>query len=53
MKCILLIRVSTERQSFDSQTQEVKKRALYDGYKEEDIIIIEDIYLKLKRVILN
>lgn len=42
MKCILLIRVSTERQSFDSQTQEVKKRALYDGYKEEDIIIIED-----------
>ncbi len=42
MKCILLIRVSTERQNYDSQTEEVKRKALYDGYKEEDIIIIED-----------
>ena len=39
-KCILLVRVSTERQSFDAQEQELFQLALSDGYAESDIIPI-------------
>lgn len=41
-KCILLVRVSTERQLFDEQENELFKMALEDGYKEEDIIAIAE-----------
>lgn len=41
-KCILLVRVSTERQHFDAQMQELFDMALKDGYKESDIIAIAE-----------
>lgn len=41
-KAILLIRVSTQQQELDSQTQAVKNEALRAGFKEKDLIIIED-----------
>ena len=37
MKCILLVRVSTEQQSYDSQMKELHEIALKAGYSEEDI----------------
>lgn len=43
MKCILLVRVSTEQQSFDKQKDEILKLALADGYALADI---EDISIK-------
>ena len=42
MKAILLIRVSTYSQDLLQQRNEVIKEALKDGYKEENLIIIED-----------
>lgn len=42
MKAILLVRVSTEHQDLTQQTEQVKAEALKDGYKEEDIIVLED-----------
>lgn len=49
-KCILLVRVSTERQSFDAQEQELFQLALSDGYAESDIIPIceKESGIKLK-----
>ena len=49
-KCILLVRVSTERQSFDAQEQELFQLALSDGYAESDIIPIceKESRIKLK-----
>ena len=49
-KCILLVRVSTERQSFDAQEQELFQLALSDGYDESDIIPIceKESGIKLK-----
>lgn len=41
-KCILLSRVSTGYQSLDSQTQAIKNEAIRNGFKESDMIIIED-----------
>lgn len=41
-KCILLVRVSTQRQDLDSQREKVKSEALKDGYSEESIVVIED-----------
>jgi len=41
-KCILLIRVSTFNQDLTQQTEAVKIEAIKDGYKEKNIIIIED-----------
>ena len=41
-KAIGLIRVSTQSQKLESQTQEVKKAMIQDGYSEKDIILIED-----------
>lgn len=41
-KAILLVRVSTERQSLDAQEQELFNLAIKDGYKKEDIICISE-----------
>ena len=48
MKALLLVRVSTGHQDLVSQTQRVKEEALRDGYKEKDIIIIEDVESAVK-----
>ena len=37
MKCILLVRVSTEAQSFDEQEKELYDLAHFYGYKDKDI----------------
>ena len=42
MKCILLSRVSTHSQDLKQQTDELINAAHKDGFKDEDIIIIED-----------
>ena len=39
-KCILLVRVSTDRQSFDEQEQQLFQLAIKDGYAEDNIIPI-------------
>lgn len=40
MKCILLVRVSTEAQSYDEQEKEIYELAIRDGYKKEKIISV-------------
>lgn len=40
-KAILLIRVSTESQSYEQQTKDLSEFAVNDGYDEKDLIIIE------------
>lgn len=40
MKAILLVRVSTEKQDFTEQENEIYQMAIADGYKPEDIIPI-------------
>ena len=49
-KCILLVRVSTEKQSFEAQEKELFDLALQDGYTEEQItpIAIKESGIKLK-----
>lgn len=49
-KAILLVRVSTERQSFDAQEQELFNLALADGYTDSNIIPIceKESGIKLK-----
>lgn len=42
MKAIALIRVSTKAQQLESQSIKVKEAIIRDGFKEEDIIPIED-----------
>ena len=42
MKAILLVRVSTQHQDLEQQTEKVKAEAIKDGYAENDIIILED-----------
>ena len=39
-KAILLVRVSTQKQDFDAQEKELYNMALFDGYKDSDIIPI-------------
>lgn len=41
-KAILLVRVSTERQSYDEQEQQLFNMAVKDGYSPEDIITIAE-----------
>ncbi len=41
-KAILLVRVSTERQSFDEQERQLYNMAVKDGYGDEDIIPIAE-----------
>jgi DNA invertase Pin-like site-specific DNA recombinase len=41
-KCILLSRVSSQHQTLDSQTEAIKAEAIKEGFKVEDMIIIED-----------
>ena len=36
-KCILMVRVSTEQQSYDAQMQELHELALKSGYSEKNI----------------
>lgn len=40
-KVLLFVRVSTDRQELDSQLKELKECAFNDGYKEEDMKVIE------------
>ena len=40
-KAILLIRVSTESQSYEQQTKDLSEFAVNDGYDEKDLIVIE------------
>lgn len=56
MKAILLVRVSTNRQEIDTQTKELKELAIADGYKCNDLIIIEGVgasAIKLNDIYLN
>lgn len=39
-KCILLVRVSTQKQDFDAQEQELYNLAIADGYNDSNIIAI-------------
>jgi len=48
MKAALLSRVSAGHQDLDQQTTKVKDFALRDGYREEDLIIIEDVESAVK-----
>jgi DNA invertase Pin-like site-specific DNA recombinase len=41
-KAIVMIRVSTEKQSLDEQSLQLKERAKQDGYKTSEIEIIEE-----------
>lgn len=41
-KAIILVRVSTESQSFEQQTKDLVAVAIRDGYDEKDLIIIEN-----------
>lgn len=41
-KCILLVRVSTLQQDLDQQRNKVFEAAKSDGYRDSDIIVIED-----------
>lgn len=40
MKCILLVRVSTEAQTYEEQEKEIRELAIKDGYKSEEIISV-------------
>jgi len=42
MKAILLVRVSTQLQELEEQTLSLKKFAIESGYKDKDLIIIEE-----------
>ena len=39
-KCVLLVRVSTEKQSFDEQERELYQMALSDGFTDDNIVSI-------------
>lgn len=41
-KAILLVRVSTQNQTYEQQTKELKDVAVKDGYDEKDLITIEN-----------
>nr|DAM58664.1 MAG TPA: integrase [Caudoviricetes sp.] len=41
-KCILLVRVSTERQDYDEQERVIYNQAIGDGYTDENIIAIKE-----------
>lgn len=41
-KCILLVRVSTEQQSYDEQEKQLYVRAIKDGYSDEEIEPIKE-----------
>lgn len=41
-KCITLVRVSTKKQDYDEQSQQVYQMAIKDGYKDNEIIQIEE-----------
>ena len=41
-KAVLLVRVSTDRQSFDEQERQLYDMAVADGYSDEDIILIAE-----------
>lgn len=48
-KCIILSRVSTERQNVTQQTDLLIQKAKNDGYKDNNIIIIEDKESAIKK----
>lgn len=39
-KIVLFVRVSTDKQHLESQEDELRRAAMYDGYKEEDFVVI-------------
>lgn len=49
-KCIILSRVSTERQNVTQQTDLLIQKAKNDGYKDNNIIIIEDKESAIKKI---
>lgn len=48
MKCILMVRVSTEKQSYDDQMNELHEIALHAGYSEEEITPVAEIESGIK-----
>lgn len=50
-KCIILSRVSTIKQTLEQQTELLVNKAKNDGYKENEIIIIEDKESAIKKSI--
>ena len=48
MRAICLIRVSSQSQDLEQQSVKVKQQAISDGYRDEDIIMIEDIESAVK-----
>ena len=47
-KAIVLSRVSTQYQDLSQQTNEVLREVYKDGYKEKNIVIIEDVESAIK-----
>lgn len=43
MKALIWLRVSTKKQELESQRKELVKLALYDGWKEKDLVYIEGL----------
>ena len=41
-KAVLLVRVSTDRQSFDEQERQLFDMAIADGYSEDNLILIAE-----------
>lgn len=41
-KCIVLARVSTEKQSYDEQILQLKHLAMADGYSDDNIIVVQN-----------
>jgi predicted site-specific integrase-resolvase len=41
-KCIVLARVSTEKQSYDEQIYQLKHLAMADGYSDGNIIVVQN-----------
>ena len=42
-KAIILVRVSTVRQEIDAQRRELEQLAIADGWKSDDLIVIEGV----------
>lgn len=48
MKCVLLVRVSTDKQSLDEQELDLYNKAIEDGFSEEDIHVIAYVESAIK-----
>ena len=55
-KAIILVRVSTVRQEIDAQRRELEQLAIADGWRSEDLIVIEGVgasAIKLNEIYMN